>query len=80
MRLAILWKWRTMMRILRILEYVGDEESIKRTLKCRAVKGEKDLGDHVIREGFVGDILLLGISRFDVDREPKKRQRGIVHD
>ena len=68
------------MRILRILEYVGDEESIKRTLKCRAVKGEKDLGDYIIREGFVGDILSLGINKFDVDRESKKRQREIVHD
>ena len=66
------------MRVLRILEYVGDEESIRRTLKCRAVKDEKDLGDYIIREGFVGDILSLGISKFDVDREPKKRQREIV--
>lgn len=62
------------MRILRILEYVGDEKWIRNSLEHRAVKGEKIVGSFVIREGFVGDLPLLGLSKFDEDREPERQQ------
>ena len=68
------------MRILRILEYVGSKEFIRSSLESRGVKGAHYVLGGVIREGFVGDIPLLGLSKFDEDREPEDRQQGIVAD
>ena len=65
------------MRVLRILEYVGDERWIRVSLGQRAVKGEKVVGNCYIREGFVGDLPLLGISGFDEDQD---RQQEITVD
>ena len=60
------------MRILRILEYVGSKEFILSSLENRGVKGAHYVINGVIREGFVGDIPLLGLSKFDEDRESVK--------
>lgn len=42
-------------RVLRILEYIGDQEDIERDLNRRSVKGEHVSLAYTIREGFVGE-------------------------
>lgn len=42
-------------RILRILEYVGDAESIYKTLENSAVKRQYNASNFVIRESIVGE-------------------------
>lgn len=44
-------------RVLRVLEYEGPRSWIEKTLKMRAVKGERDfINEGVIKEAIVGEI------------------------
>jgi hypothetical protein len=43
-------------RVLRILEYVGDKDAIENHLAFdRGLRGQHDCGKYIIREGFVGE-------------------------
>jgi hypothetical protein len=56
-------------RILRVLEYEGSLEWITRQMELRGVKGTHKVMDGIIREGIIGDPVLLLDNANDVNDE-----------